>query len=378
MSSFAQPGLQSLLLCSDDSVVRVLRRVLTDLEIGVDHCTDVDSAIQRLTRQRFEAVIVDCTTQEIAAKILKGTHSAPANKRAIAVAIIDGQSALKSAFQLGAHFVLFKPISLERTKASFRSVRALMKRERRRHSRIPVELTVKLHSEHPSRTVEVETADLSENGFAIKSRSKLPPAFRVRFTLPGVGSEIDCRGEVAWQGNDLQGVRFCDLSDDQGSRIKSWIFRQLQGGDPDDPPVSCRLTDLSLNACYLETESPFPVRTRLQIVMKVREAELPVEGMVRVMHPGAGIGVQFTRQNAEEKKRVEEFINTLVNSGGAVPEIEVRPDAIDNSPSAFSAAHIDAEHDPLLSLFQIGSDLPPNEFHAELRKQRGATEQVGI
>jgi CheY-like chemotaxis protein len=378
VSSFEQPGLQSLLLCSDDSVVRVLRRVLTDLEIGVEHCTDLDSAIQKLTRQRFEAVIVDCTSQEVAAKILKGTHSAPANKRAIAVAIIDGQSALKSAFELGAHFVLFKPISLERTKASFRSVRALMKRERRRHSRIPVELSVKLHTENPSRTVEVVTADLSENGIAIKSKSKLPPAFRVRFALPGAAKEIDCRGEVAWHGNDLQGVRFCDLSEDQSSRIKSWIFRQLQGGDADDPPVNCRLTDLSLNACYLETESPFPVRTRLQIVMKVRELELPVEGMVRIMHPGAGIGVQFTRQNAEEKKRVEDFIQTLVSSQGAVPEIEVRPDSIDNSPSAFSAAHVDGDHDPLLSLFQVGSELPANEFHAELRKQRGATAEVGI
>lgn len=378
MSSFAQPGLQSLLLCSDDSVVRVLRRVLTDLEIGVEHCTELDSAIQKLTRQRFEAVIVDCTTKEIAAKILKGAHSAPANKRAIAVAIIDGQSALKSAFELGAHFVLFKPISLERTKASFRSVRALMKRERRRHSRIPVELSVKLHTENPSRTVEVVTADLSENGIAIKGKSKLPPSFQVRFSLPGNANAIDCRGEVAWQGNDLQGIRFCDLPEDQSSRIKSWIFRQLQGGDADDPPVSCRLTDLSLNACYLETESPFPVRTRLQIVMKVRDMELPVEGMVRVMHPGAGIGVQFTRQNAGEKKRVEDFIHTLVNSEGAVPEIEVHPDAIDNSPNAFSAAHIDAEHDPLLSLFGVGGELPPDEFHAELRKQRRVTEQVGI
>ena len=75
MSSFAQPGLQALLLCSDDTVVRVLRRVLTDLEIGVEHCTDLDSAVQKLTRQRFEAVIVDCTTQEIAAKILKGKRA---------------------------------------------------------------------------------------------------------------------------------------------------------------------------------------------------------------------------------------------------------------------------------------------------------------
>ena len=377
MSSFAQPRLQSLLLCTDDSVVRVLRRVLTDLEIGVEHCTDVDSAIQRLTRQRFEAVIVDCTTKEIAAKILKGAHSAPANKRAIAVAIIDGQSALKSAFELGAHFVLFKPISLERTKASFRSVRALMKRERRRHSRIPLELSVELHSQNPSRTVDVVTADLSENGIAIKGKAKLPPSFQVRFTLPGGTSAIDCRGEVAWQGKDLQGIRFCDLSDDQSSRIKSWIFRHLQGGDGDDPPVSCRLTDLSSNACYLETESPFPVRTRLQIVMKVSNMELPVEGMVRVMHPGAGIGVQFTRQNSEEKKRVEDFIHTLVNSQGVVPQIEVRPDAIDNSPNAFSAAHVDGDHDPLLSLFHLGNELPADEFRAELRKQRGVTAEVG-
>ncbi|PYV66108.1 MAG: hypothetical protein DMG97_30335, partial [Acidobacteria bacterium] len=116
--------LQALLLCDDDKVVRVLRRVLSELEIGVEHCQDADAAVQKLTRQRFEAVIIDCTTPDVASRVLKGTRSAPANKRAIAVAIIDSQSALKGAFELGAHFVLFKPISLERTKASFRSVRA--------------------------------------------------------------------------------------------------------------------------------------------------------------------------------------------------------------------------------------------------------------
>jgi hypothetical protein len=86
--------------------------------------------------------------------------------------------------------------------------------------------------------------------------------------------------------------------------------------------------------------------------------------------------VQFTRQTNQEKKKVENFIHTLMNSEGAVPEIEVRPDSIDNSPSAFSAGHQDDEPDPLLSLFHVGAELPPDDFHAELRKQRGATEQV--
>src|SRR5438552_17821237 len=99
-----ESGLQALLLVGDDRVVRVLRRVLSELEIGVEHCQDADAAVQKLTRQAFEAVIIDCTPPDVAARVLKGTRSAPANKRAIAVAIIDSQSALKGAFELGAHF----------------------------------------------------------------------------------------------------------------------------------------------------------------------------------------------------------------------------------------------------------------------------------
>ena len=134
-----ESGLQALLLCDDDKVVRVLRRVLSELEIAVEHCQDADAAVQKLTRQRFEAVIIDCSVREIAARILKGTRSAPANKRAIAVAIIDSQSALKGAFELGAHFVLFKPISKAPFRADWLSIKgafelgAHFERDRRAH-----------------------------------------------------------------------------------------------------------------------------------------------------------------------------------------------------------------------------------------------------
>src|SRR5262249_28503053 len=57
---FVEPGLQALLFCEDEKVVRVLRRVLSELEIGVEHCPDADVAVQKITRQRFEAVIIDC------------------------------------------------------------------------------------------------------------------------------------------------------------------------------------------------------------------------------------------------------------------------------------------------------------------------------
>jgi DNA-binding response OmpR family regulator len=378
VSSFAQYGLQSLLMCADDKVVHVLRHALRDLQIGVEHCTDLDSAVQKLSHQRFEGVIVDCTSQEIAAKILKGTHSSPSNKRAITVAIIDGQSALKNAFELGAHFVLFKPISVQRTKSSFRAVRALMKRERRRDARIAVELPIELHLGKPARIVKCITADLSENGVAIRHKVKLPQSFRVRFVLPGTAAEMNCTAEVAWENTQLQGLRFRDLSDEGTKQLKSWIARQLLETDADDPPVSCRLTDLSLSACYLETESPFPVRTRLQITMKVRELEVQIEGIVRIMHPGTGIGAQFTPQTPQEKKRVEDFIQALVNTEGAIPEIEVGPDSIDNGSAAFFAQHTESDHDDsLLSLLRTGVELPQEEFRAELRRQRRSPGEVG-
>ena len=53
-------NLQSLVVCSDDRTVRLLRNVLSELEIEVEHCPDSTQASKKLAQQRFEAVIIDC------------------------------------------------------------------------------------------------------------------------------------------------------------------------------------------------------------------------------------------------------------------------------------------------------------------------------
>jgi CheY-like chemotaxis protein len=356
------------------------------MEITIEQVSDPDSATQKLTRQRFEAVIVDCTDPEVARKVLGGTRAAPANRRAITVAILDAetagdsQAALKRAFAMGSHFVLFKPISLERTRSSFRAVRALMKRERRRHVRIPIEMPVQFQLGPQESVFHANTLDLGENGMAVNTRGRrLPPLFQLSFTLPGMGVGVDCRGEVAWEGGQVLGIRFADVALETKDQLKQWVARQLQGSDVEEAPVNCKLTDLSPSACYLQTESPFPVRTRLLMKMKVGELVVETEGMVRLMHPGAGMGVEFTKNTSVQKARVEDFIRTLVSTTGAVPDIEVKPDTIDNSPDAHSFWQVpDDRIDPLLSLFRDKTDLPPADFQMELRKQRGVTEEVAV
>jgi CheY-like chemotaxis protein len=365
-------SLKSLVYCSDEKIVRVLRRVLCDLEITVEHCADSDSAIHKLTRQRFESVIVDCTDFETATQVLRSARSAPCNKRAIAVAIVDGQTGLKSAFEMGAHFVLYKPVSTERVKASFRAARALMKRERRRNARFPVDMPVTLLLEnraHPART-----ADLSEGGMAIEvdRKPKSGPGLRVRFIVPGTKMERECPAEIAWETSGRQiGLRFIDMPAEVRSELKTWLVRQSPEVDQDDPPVPCKLTDLSLGGCYLELPAPFPVRTRVTLSMKVEAVRVQVEGVVRVMHPENGMGVEFTQRTQHQREGVEKFIQTLMKTEGAVPELTVAPDGLEvETESKSHPLKVTPTDDPLIDLFAHKAALPANDFLAELKRQR--------
>ena len=366
-------SLQSLVFCPDEKIVRVLRRVLSDLEIAVERCSDADSAIRKLTRQRFEAVIVDCTDEQLASQVLKSARSAPCNKHAVAVAIVDGTTKLRSAFELGAHFVLYKPISSERAKTSFRAVRAMMKRERRRNIRVPIEIPVTLTIKDNAGQQRAVTSDLGEGGIAIQSsqRPKKMGPMSIQFTLPGTSHVVKCMGEVAWENAGRQiGIRFVDMSPETRDRLKAWISNHSPDSEQDDPPVQCKLSDLSLGGCYLETISPFPERTRVVLSMRIKQLQVQAEGIVRVMHPEVGMGVEFIQKTTQEREHVERFIHTLTSSGEALPQLLVEPEGFESDALATPDIDIDEPYDPLLDLFRNKSELDTEPFLAELRKQR--------
>jgi DNA-binding response OmpR family regulator len=367
--------LQALILSSDDKILRVLRRVLSDLDINVVHVTEAEAAIRKLTRERFEAVIVDCHREETAAHVLRSARNALCNKRAVAVAILDKAQAVRSAFELGAHFVLYKPISMERAKASFRAARALMKCERRRNMRIPVEISVALVFGGGER-VKTNTTDFSAGGMAVHYTKRTNPAgpLQLQFTLPGTDHAVQVGGEIAWQNAGRQaGVRFTDVAPETQLKIKDWLARQSPEFEEDDPPVPCKLTDLSLGGCYMELPVPFPLRARVILCMQAAGAQLRVEGVVRVAHAEVGMGVEFTRKTEEQRRQVETFLQTLMNSGAAVPELLVEPEGLE--PMDAPVEVLEALEDPLLELFRTKATLPTEEFQAELQKQRGGQAQ---
>lgn len=369
-------SLKALVLCSDEKIVRVLRRTLGDLEIGMEFCNDPEAALRKLTRQRFEAIIVDCAGRGYE-EVLRGARSAVCNKRSVAVAIGDPSTALRSVFDTGAHFVLYKPVSIERAKASFRAARALMKRERRRNSRLPVQIPVVIKNLESETTLRVTTIDLSEGGMAVKvPKGKRPTGrWEATFTLPGTETALILTSEFAWEGPTQQaGLRFVELAPETAQQLRDWLLRNSPEAEQDDPPVSCRLTDLSLGGCYLEISAPFPVSTRVTLSMKAADIKLRVEGLVRVMHPDRGMGVEFTQNTAQHRATLEKFLTVLTENRNLMPELLVEPEGLDSQSQPGSADSNDLADldDPLLWLFRSQAALPADSFLEELRKQRRA------
>ena len=369
-------SLQVLVLCSDDKITRALRRVLSDLEIAVEFCGDADSAVRKLTRRRFEAVVVDCSDEDVAAQVLASVRSAPCNKRSIAVAMIDGQKAVRSAFALGAHFVLYKPISAERARTSFRAARALMKCERRRNTRVAVQIPVALIIDNGAAHRKAISSDLSEGGMSLKlsRRAQDSGPVRIKFALPGTEDSIECTAEMAWHGTGAQaGLRFVNLAPEQRDRLKSWLARHSPEMESQDPPAPCKLTDLSSGGCYVEMASPFPVNTRVILIMRLAKFENRVEGVVRVMHPEVGMGLEFTRTTDQQRKHLEKFIHALKDNAEAQPELVVEPEGMNEAePIGSTQLAPDEIEDPLLELFQRNVDLTPETFQSELRRQRNS------
>jgi CheY-like chemotaxis protein len=370
--------LQALVLCSDEKIMRVLRRVLSDLEIVLDHCTESDAAIHKLTRQRYEAIIVDCANGLAASQVLRSARTAPCNKRAVAVAILDSQETTHGAFDLGAHFTLYKPLTNERAKTSFRAARALMKRERRRNTRIPVEIPVVLAPKDGGSRQNIATSDISEGGIAVHPAppARSPSPMTVTFTLPGSGYKIECLGEVAWTNSTQQaGVRFIDLSPEASTQLKSWLESYAPDLDKDDPPVACKITDLSPGGAYLESPAPFPVHTKVILSVTVAAAEVRVDAMVRVAHPEVGMGVGFLQETQGQRDQLDKFIQALIRSEGALPEIMVQPEGLDVGEKE-KPATTQSTGDPLLDLFHQKATLDSQAFLVELQKHRGMPAQA--
>jgi hypothetical protein len=374
--------LLALLVSTDDATSDVLGRVLPALGIAVERFSEIGAAVQRYQQRSFDALIVDFEDQNAADQLLEEARRLKPQALPLTVALLADRTKARHILNSGTHFLIYKPLSDEQAKAGLRAMAALLNRERRRAQRVPVQAPVEL-TLADSRQAEGILLDLSETGMEVLTAEPQAAGalLSFRFRLTDGSLELQAQGQVARANpNGQNGIQFLNLDESAKAQLQAWlraaVFTKEAG--PDEMVPHCKLTDLSLGGCYVETESPFPEHALVDLCLTTQEMAVHTEGMVRVTHPGYGMGVEFPSRTPEQRAQVENLISFLRDCPQSSLELSVSPRTLTADLSQFERAPELADktseemEDPLLDLLRSGTTLQQDDFLTELRRQRSA------
>jgi DNA-binding response OmpR family regulator len=359
--------LRVLVVCPDQDAAKILGRVLTEMGIEPEHTPSITQGLERIEQQHYDAIILDYHSDESSQEFLSKLRVSAQNRNTLLVAIVDGELSARPVFGLGANFVLYRPLSFERTKLSLRAARGLMRRERRRAPRIPVGAPTSFdHSDAQDQRGTI--LDLSDGGTSVKSERRMPLSCKVyfQFNLPGQEQTVRLSGEVAWQDSSgRSGIRFLNVPQSSKKLMHAWLVqnnfkarntgkvlapenaeeeKSVPGRAPGsgnrrgerrlpcklgaevyrlgmNVPNRCSLSDVSEGGCYLEMPTPFSAQTGVEIVVRTAEMKLKIRGQVQAVHPGFGMGVRFMFKDSQEREEVLRLLGIL--AGG--PSLDELP-----------------------------------------------------
>jgi CheY-like chemotaxis protein len=221
-------ALEALLLSRDNQVLKTISRVLDEANIDVQVCSTSEDALQILNRHKYDTFVVDCDDVPAAPLVLQQLRKGKSNKSCIAFALVNGRTTVRQAFEMGANFVLDKPVSMERALRSVKAAQGLIMRERRRYHRHLVSASGVIVVDG-STELPVSIITISEGGVSIECARQLDKggAARLRILLPGALNYLDLKGEVIWSDTDGRaGVRFQVLPVETKNALDSWLEKR--------------------------------------------------------------------------------------------------------------------------------------------------------
>ena len=118
-------ALRALLFSSDGSVTSSVCEILTDLSIEAEICTEVLVASERITRENYDAILVDWDQEADAVLLLKAAREKKGGQ-ALNLALVKQDTEVGRALQQGANSVIKKPIDHHQAEDTLSTARDLI------------------------------------------------------------------------------------------------------------------------------------------------------------------------------------------------------------------------------------------------------------
>jgi protein TonB len=120
-------ALRSLLFTSDEATAEPIRQVLAGLGVEGEYCSQAQAAIEKVTSQPFQIVIIDWDAQPEAGLLLTSARERKASERPLTLAIVSDDVSVPKALQAGANSILRKPIMVNQVKDTLTTARDLLR-----------------------------------------------------------------------------------------------------------------------------------------------------------------------------------------------------------------------------------------------------------
>ena len=217
-------SLECLLLTQDAYLLKAVKTICNKAGVELLMRKDVASASELSARRHLDGFFIDCDDVPGGIEILNGIRRKRANRRPVVILVVNGRTSIGEAFELGANFVISKPLEDGRLLTLLDLALPKMEREHRRYFRYPATLSVELDlpsgESHPAKM-----SNISEGGLAIRVSMPLPEeALYVQFDLPGTKPEkFRARAVVVWSCNSIAGLQFVHIELGCRDKFQAWL-----------------------------------------------------------------------------------------------------------------------------------------------------------
>jgi CheY-like chemotaxis protein len=218
-------GLDCLVVTCDPILLGQIKANFSARGASLDLRQDSASAVELASRRHWDGLIIDCDDVAGGTEALVNVRSSRSNQETLIVAVLNGSTTTETALNLGANFVLCKPIEESRLGRVLDIALPKMEREHRRYFRYDIDLPARFQN-HLGQSFSTTMKNVSEGGMAIKlvDPVHLKGVVPVDFDIPSVEPQaFHAKADIVWSDAFAMGLRFLHIEKDCELALQSWL-----------------------------------------------------------------------------------------------------------------------------------------------------------